>query len=119
MRILLLLRLTQITLNQAALMEKRISKSNFKTHALEYFREVEQTGQPLIITDHGRPVLKIEPYAEDSQWADLCLFHQHLPPPLHPDPADRIIIATALQLGATLITKDQKIRDYPHVTTVW
>lgn len=42
-----------------------------------------------------------------------------LPEPLHPDPADRIIIATALQLGATLITKDQKIRDYPHVTTVW
>jgi len=40
---------------------------NFKTHALEYFREVEQTGQPLIITDHGRPVLKIEPYTEDSQ----------------------------------------------------
>jgi PIN domain nuclease of toxin-antitoxin system len=42
-----------------------------------------------------------------------------LPPPLHNDPADRIIVATALQLGATLITKDEKLRGYPHVRTVW
>jgi PIN domain nuclease of toxin-antitoxin system len=38
---------------------------------------------------------------------------------LHEDPADRIIIATALSLGAPLISKDQKIRDYPHVKTIW
>ena len=30
----------------------------------------------------------------------------NLPQPLHPDPADRIIIATALSLGAPLVTKD-------------
>ena len=42
-----------------------------------------------------------------------------LPAPLHNDPADRIIIATALQLGATLITKDDKLRAYPHVPTAW
>lgn len=42
-----------------------------------------------------------------------------LPPPLHNDPADRILIATALQLGATLITKDEKLRAYPHVRTAW
>ena len=41
-----------------------------------------------------------------------------LPEPLHPDPADRIIIATALSLGATLVTRDWKIIDYPHVTTL-
>lgn len=39
--------------------------------------------------------------------------------PLHQDPADRIIIATALTLGASLITKDEKIIRYPHVDTVW
>ena len=38
---------------------------------------------------------------------------------LHEDPADRIIIATALVLGAPLVSKDTKIRDYPHVRTVW
>lgn len=35
------------------------------------------------------------------------------------DPADRIIIATALCLGACLVTKDRKIRDDPGVETVW
>lgn len=39
--------------------------------------------------------------------------------PLHQDPADRIIIATALTLGATLLTKDKKILAYPHVKTMW
>ncbi|OGG27340.1 twitching motility protein PilT [Candidatus Gottesmanbacteria bacterium RIFCSPLOWO2_01_FULL_39_12b] len=42
-----------------------------------------------------------------------------LPGALHSDPADRIIIATARQLGATLITSDQKIRSYEHVKTLW
>lgn len=38
---------------------------------------------------------------------------------LHDDPADRIIIATALSLGATLVTKDRRIRAYEHVPTLW
>jgi len=42
-----------------------------------------------------------------------------LPEPLHRDPADRIIIATALTLGAALVTTDEKIINYPHVPTVW
>jgi PIN domain nuclease of toxin-antitoxin system len=41
-----------------------------------------------------------------------------LPEPLHSDPADRIIIATALSLGATLVTRDRKIIEYPHVKTL-
>ena len=46
-------------------MDRFISKSTFKAKALEYFREVESTGKALIITDHGKPVLKIVPYAHD------------------------------------------------------
>ena len=37
----------------------------------------------------------------------------------HKDPADRIIVATALGLGATLLTADQHLRAYDAVTTVW
>ncbi|KAB0672439.1 type II toxin-antitoxin system VapC family toxin [Oryzomonas sagensis] len=37
----------------------------------------------------------------------------------HADPADRIIAATALSLGAALVTKDDKLRNYPHVKTIW
>jgi prevent-host-death family protein len=46
-------------------MEHLVSKSLFKAKALEYFREVETTGQELIITDHGKPVLKVVPYSHD------------------------------------------------------
>jgi prevent-host-death family protein len=46
-------------------MENTISKSKFKPKALEYFRQVEQTGKELIITDHGKPSVKIVPYSED------------------------------------------------------
>jgi prevent-host-death family protein len=42
-----------------------ISKSRFKAHALEYFRQVERTGEPLVITDRGTPVLKLVPFQDD------------------------------------------------------
>jgi PIN domain nuclease of toxin-antitoxin system len=37
----------------------------------------------------------------------------------HKDPADRIIVATALRLGLPVISKDEKIQHYPHVKTIW
>ncbi len=43
----------------------------------------------------------------------------NLPLPLHPDPADRIIIATALSVGAPLVTKDKKLLDYAPTKTIW
>jgi PIN domain nuclease of toxin-antitoxin system len=38
---------------------------------------------------------------------------------IHPDPADRMIIATALGLGVPIVTKDRKISAYIQVQTVW
>jgi len=46
-------------------MDNVISKSKFKPHALKYFRYVEETGKELIITDRGKPTLKIVPFSED------------------------------------------------------
>jgi len=43
----------------------------------------------------------------------------NLPQPLHKDPADRIIIATAITIAAPVVTKDKKLLDYPHVETIW
>lgn len=43
----------------------------------------------------------------------------NLPPPLHPDPADRIVAATALALGAEVVTRDRRLRDYPPLSTLW
>jgi len=42
-----------------------------------------------------------------------------LPAPFHQDPADQIIVATAREENATLISKDGLINDYPHVRTIW
>lgn len=42
-----------------------------------------------------------------------------LPEFAYSDPADRIIIATALSLRAALVTKDRRILDYPHVESRW
>ena len=50
-------------------MTRTVSKSQLKARALEYFREVERTGEELVITHHGRPVLKLVPYREDPQEA--------------------------------------------------
>ena len=43
----------------------------------------------------------------------------YLPEPFHKDPADRMIVATALSLGAPIVTSDCKIREYKHVRTIW
>ena len=47
--------------------KETVSKSRFKAHVLEYFRKIEQTGKPVIITDRGKPVIKVAPFSEDPE----------------------------------------------------
>lgn len=42
-----------------------------------------------------------------------------LPGILHRDPVDRILVATARELGVSLLTRDQRILDYPCVRAFW
>ena len=42
-----------------------------------------------------------------------------LPQPFHDDPADQIIVATAREENATIISKDGLLQDYTHARTVW
>ena len=42
-------------------MVQTISKSKLKTKMLEIFRQLEASGDELIVTDRDRPVLKITP----------------------------------------------------------
>ena len=39
--------------------------------------------------------------------------------PLHDDPAARIIVATALALGASRVTKDERLRKLRPLKTIW
>jgi PIN domain nuclease of toxin-antitoxin system len=42
-----------------------------------------------------------------------------LPGDFHADPADRMIVATALEHSAPVVTPDERIRSYPHVQSAW
>jgi len=42
-----------------------------------------------------------------------------LPPPFHDDPADQIIVATAREQNAIILTRDNRILNYPHVHSLW
>ncbi len=44
-------------------MKHVVSKSVFKPQALKYFRQIQKTGEELIITDHAKPVLKISRFS--------------------------------------------------------
>ena len=43
-------------------MQTEVSKSQFKAKALEYFRQVEASGESVVVTDHGQPKLEIRTY---------------------------------------------------------
>lgn len=58
--------------------------------------------------------ISIEPVSADDALESTCL-----PGDFHKDPADRLIVALARRLQATLVTSDGLIRSYPHVTTLW
>ena len=42
-----------------------------------------------------------------------------LPQPFHSDPGDQIIVASALEENATILTKDEKILGYKFVKSAW
>ena len=42
-----------------------------------------------------------------------------LPQPFHSDPADHIIVATAREENATILTKDERILTYKNVRSLW
>lgn len=45
----------------------RVSKSEFKAKALEFFRLVEAPGESVIVTDHGKPTLEVRPYRKSER----------------------------------------------------
>ena len=39
-----------------------VSKSEFKAKALEFFRQIEASGESVVVTDHGKPTLEVRAY---------------------------------------------------------
>jgi len=65
-----------------------------------------------------------EKLLEKTGWTSLPLNDQvmaeaySLPAPIHRDPADLVIIATARLERLSLVTTDRKMIDYPHLATL-
>ncbi len=53
------------------------------------------------------PAIKAAPFT-----ADIVIAASQLPEPLHGDPADRLLIATARDMGVPIVTRDKKILTY-------
>lgn len=49
----------------------------------------------------------------------IAIRSTHLSPNFHKDPADRLIVATAVELDIQLVTADEKIHGYSGVRWVW
>ena len=55
----------------------------------------------------GQPGVSVVPLLPE-----IAVNSSHLPWEMHPDPADRILVATARHLGATLVTADEQLLGY-------
>jgi PIN domain nuclease of toxin-antitoxin system len=60
------------------------------------------------------PELRLEPVS-----ADIAQLAGALPEPLPGDPADRIIVATAIKLQAKLVSADGRLGESRLVETIW
>jgi PIN domain nuclease of toxin-antitoxin system len=49
---------------------------------------------------------------------EIAMASTRLPDPFHKDPVDRILVATARHLDIPILTADNKIPSYPHVSTL-
>jgi PIN domain nuclease of toxin-antitoxin system len=86
-------------------MAKKVEKGQLALdRPLDEWLDAALPSNGLQLVDLTRPIL-----------VDSC----RLPQPFHGDPADQIIVATTRSLSATLVTKDARLRDYPHVRTAW
>ncbi len=48
-------------------MQDQVSKSQFKAKALELFRQIESSGDPVIVTDHGVPTIEVRQYRKTER----------------------------------------------------
>ena len=55
---------------------QQISKSKLKATMLQVFREIEASGETLVVTDHGKPVLKVEPIVRKKSIFEVFELYQ-------------------------------------------
>lgn len=69
-------------------MERTIAASRFKAQCLALLDEVAESGQPIIVTKHGKPVARLEPVEPPPSLVGSVTFlvsDEELIAPLFPD----------------------------------
>jgi len=104
---------------EAAVKEKNMLVSSISAWEVALLVKKERLKLSMDVTDwiaksENLPFIQFIPVSNS-----IAVKSVNLPQPLHSDPADRIIIATALSTGASIVTKDKKFSDYSHVKTIW
>lgn len=95
----------RLSLSQASMWEIQIKYQSRKLALTHTPRETVELG----MERHG---------VDCQSLASTAIWHLQKLPLLHKDPFDRIIIATALCEGMTLVTPDPEIHKYP-VPVIW
>lgn len=67
-----------------------------------------------IITALDMPKLRLVPLSPVIAYRSTVL-----PQPFHSDPADQIIVATAREEKASILSKDERILSYQHAQCLW
>lgn len=60
-----------IVMTKGAQSTREVSKGQLKARMLQIFRELERDGGELVVTDRGRPVLRIVPIARTGTAAEV------------------------------------------------
>ena len=103
----------------AAMAQKEIFISSISAWEVALLVDKKRLEFTLDITDWIAKTEKLQFFQFIPVDNSVAVKSVNLPQPLHSDPADRIIIATAITIAASVVTKDEKILNYPHVKSIW
>ncbi len=103
----------QISNNASALFTSAISAFEIGVKVNKKLLEL-----PLLPQDWLSKALYLHGLIELPIDGEIALYAAQLPP-IHKDPADRLIIATAHKHNLTILTPDQHIVAYPQAKTIW
>ena len=90
-----------------------VAISEFKAKCIHLLKATAESGDELVVTLRGKPLARVIGVPQERQ---RVLGGQR--EPLDADAADRMLVATARELGCVLVTADDLLLAYRHVMRV-
>ncbi len=112
-------KIAQDTINQTLASDDEIIISSISTWEISMLINKDRLVLSMDIESWLNNIENIQGFRFAPVDNEIAFKSTELPGEFHKDPADRMIVATARKLAVPLITADQKIRQYKHITTIW